>query len=593
MSKFWHGTALAVSLSFMASSALASATHPLDGMTKEEYTIVVKTLKTADKLSDDGLFPLIEIVEPSKDFVLSWKKGEKIPRTARAVIKDGGKFYDATIDLNAEKLLSHDVAAGQGMILFDEFIGAMGLALSDERMIASLAKRGLTPDDVFCLPLTAGNFGVKEDQGRRLLKAPCYMNPTGSNFYALPIEGLFSVIDLNKNEVIDVVDIEVVPLPKDGWGYTDAEIEARYGLRKKNKPTIITQPSGNNITIENSVISWDMWRFHIRTDKRPGVVLSQIEVNDQAKWRSVLYQANLSEVFVPYMDPSEAWQWRTYMDSGEYGFGLFMSPLRPKVDCPAYATYMPARIHSDRGEAIEIPDAICIFERPKMAPAWRHFEIFAQSEISQIPAEGRAATELVVRYASEVGNYDYLIDYVFNEDGKINVQVGATGLDAVKGVAAVDVKSPTAEQDTRYGTLIAPNLVAPNHDHFFNFRFDFDVDGRDNTFFETKLVAQELPKESKRRSIWKPVMTWPKTEDVAKYRVNPSDPAMYHVGNMNVESGLGHKPHYMIMSENGVAYSPLDVENDMPIKRNAYIDYTYWVTPHDPKQRYAGGEFAF
>jgi len=30
--------------------------------------------------------------------------------------------------------------------------------------------------------------------------------------------------------------------------------------------------------------------------------------------------------------------------------------------------------------------------------------------------------------------------------------------------------------------LIAPNLVAANHDHFFNFRMDFDIDGQDNTF---------------------------------------------------------------------------------------------------------------
>lgn len=46
-------------------------------------------------------------------------------------------------------------------------------------------------------------------------------------------------------------------------------------------------------------------RFHIRFDKRPGLILSQIEANDQGKWRSVLYEAHLSEVFVPYMDPGQ------------------------------------------------------------------------------------------------------------------------------------------------------------------------------------------------------------------------------------------------------------------------------------------------
>ena len=40
-----------------------------------------------------------------------------------------------------------------------------------------------------------------------------------------------------------------------------------------------------------------------------------------------------------------------------------------------------------------------------------------------------------MRTASEVGNYDYLLDYVFQQNGMIRVMVGATGLDAVKGVA--------------------------------------------------------------------------------------------------------------------------------------------------------------
>ena len=64
------------------------------------------------------------------------------------------------------------------------------------------------------------------------------------------------------------------------------------------------------------------------------------------------------------MDPSEGIYWRTYMDSGEYGFGLFLSPLVAGVDCPmiAYATFLPAMIADDQGNPYEIPDAICIFD---------------------------------------------------------------------------------------------------------------------------------------------------------------------------------------------------------------------------------------
>lgn len=85
----------------------------------------------------------------------------------------------------------------------------------------------------------------------------------------------------------------------------------------------------------------------------------------------------------------------------------------------------------------------------------------------------------------------------------------------------------------------------------------------------------------------------PKTEDQASYRVSYESPAMYHVGNRNVKSGLGHVPTYMFAPLGGVAYSPLDVQRDPPMIRNSYIDKTFWVTPHDPTQRYSGGEFAF
>jgi primary-amine oxidase len=62
-------------------------------------------------------------------------------------------------------------------------------------MIAGLAERGPTPEQAFCLPLTAGNFLTDEYQGTRLMRVPCYQAPEGSNFYAKPIEGLFAVYD--------------------------------------------------------------------------------------------------------------------------------------------------------------------------------------------------------------------------------------------------------------------------------------------------------------------------------------------------------------------------------------------------------------
>ena len=583
-------TTAAVVLAAAVAGSAGAQTHPLDALTGEEIAEVTRLLTEADRLGEGGRFPLIELHEPDKSFVLDWEAGDPIPRVARALVMEGGETYEARIDLTAGTVTSWEPALGEGMILFEEFIGAMELALGSPEFQAGLEARGLTPGDVFCLPLTAGNF-FDENAGKRLMKVPCYVNPEGSNFYARPIEGLFATVDLGAMEVIEVVDTGALPLPEEPWGYTEEEIEERFGLRPEVSPTTLAPPESLNYAIEGSRVEWDMWRFHVAAEKRAGLVLSQIEAMDRGEARSVLYRAHLSEVFVPYMDPDAGWYWRTYMDSGEYGFGLFMSPLRAGVDCPAHATFLPAMMHTDTGQPFEIPDAICIFERQPGDPAWRHFEIFAQSEEVFTPAEGRPWTELVVRSASEVGNYDYLIDYRFRTDGSMEISVGSTGLDAVKGAAAASMDDPTAAEETRYGTLIAPHLVAPNHDHYFNFRLDFDIDGRLNRFMRAALVPGVPPEGSPRRSFWQVRTEVPQTEDEAVYRVSPERPAMYHVGHPEKRVGVGHVPTYMIVPDNSVAYAPFDPE-DPPVARNDYVLNTFHVTPYDPSQRYAGGVYA-
>ncbi len=147
---------------------------------------------------------------------------------------------------------------------------------------------------------------------------------------------------------------------------------------------------------------------------------------------------------------------------------------------------------------LPLPQVVGIFERLTGKPAWRHFELFA----GPTPAyEGRADVELVVRTIAQLGNYDYMVDWVFNQSGAIRIDVALTGIDAPKGGAQHDAREPEGAQDTRFGALVGPNLVAPNHSHFFNFRLDLDVDGRDNSFMLGKLKTKDgVP--GPRKSVW-------------------------------------------------------------------------------------------
>lgn len=581
----------AAALAMLGTAAMA---HPLDGLSGPEYQRINEILRSGDLAGDDTLYPLVELIEPPKADVLAWREGDTLDRRAMVHMSnaDGTGFIESVVNLTTGEVEKSDPVTGQPMILFAEFANAMGAALDHPDMIEGLAKRDLTPDQVFCLPLTAGNFFTDEDEGTRLMKVPCYVNPQGSNFYAKPIEGIYAVVDLQTGKALRVIDEGIVAVPTDGWGYTGEEIEARVPQRPEMNPAILMQEGGPNFTYADGALEWDMWRMRLRVDKRPGPVLSNIDVKDGDEWRTLIYQAHLSEVFVPYMDPSEGLYWRTYMDSGEYGFGLFLSPLVAGIDCPAHATFLPAMIAGDDGQPLEIPDAICIFERNIGDPAWRHFEVFSQSADTYVPAEGRPETELVVRTASEVGNYDYLIDYRFKQNGQMEIKIGATGLDGVKGADSVSMDDETAEVETEYGTLIAPNLVAANHDHYFNFRIDFDLDQPKNTFMTMDIVAAEVEEGSLRRSLWKVEHNMPKSEMEAKYQISAFKPRYFMVQNPDRKGPLGHTPGYMI-HHGSVAYGPgFDFQNDPPMIRNAYIENSVWNTVHDPAERYAGGKFA-
>lgn len=354
-------------------SVQAAPAHPLDSLSTDEYQAVREILQDAGRLKNTTRFAQVSLLPAAKDVVKAWTKGDPIPRMAVAYLKDGADTFKVEVDLMDATIKSFVSSEGEPMFLYEEILGVTELVLESPDMLSGLSARGLTPDDVYCLPLSAGTFGDPNDVGRRLMKVPCSIKPTGSNWHAQPIEGLLAFVDLNTKEVLEVTDSGVVPIPEDPWGFTAAELLERFGELRGGSGKDAASPAATSssalqvstatYTIEDSIVEWDIWRFHFRVDKRPGVILSQIEVNDQGTWRSVMYETHLSEVFVPYMDPDQNWYFRTYMDSGEYGFGVLMSPLMRGVDCPKDATYMSVTMPDDFGMPFDIDDSICMFER--------------------------------------------------------------------------------------------------------------------------------------------------------------------------------------------------------------------------------------
>ena len=571
-----------VAFAAFGAPAVAAVTHPLDALEAAEITAAVALLREAGHAGDGTMFHTLSLEEPPKEAVLAWRQGQPIPRIAAVTLREKGKTYEALVDLGARRVASFDEVPGaQPMIATPEILGAMEVALGDPRMQEGLGLRGITDfSQLFCAPRTVGNFGRAEERERRLVKVDCFdTRDVTTDVFATPIEGLFATVDLDARTVLEVTDLGVLPIPP---GEHDFDV-ATLGHVREVKPVRQVSPRGSNIEVDGSMVRWQNWSFHLRWDMRAGAVVSMATYDDHGRPRSILYQGSLSEIFVPYQDPTIGWYFRNYMDEGEYGIGTTVSPLVPGSDCPADALYLPVVMGNAAGGADTLEDRICVFERALAQPVWRHFDIMTQA------LESRPATELVVRAIATVGNYDYAFDWVFDIGGAIAFRGGATGIDGVKGVRATSLADPSAAEDTAWGALVAPGRVGINHDHFFSVRLDFDVDGPKNRFVRDAITAQRMPATSPRRSLWHMHSEVAKNDTEAKYRLSYDRPAMWRVESSETKNALGYPASYMLHPEANAL--PLVDEDDAPLGRALFATQHLWVTPYSPDERWAAGDY--
>jgi primary-amine oxidase len=344
---------------------------------------------------------------------------------------------------------------------------------------------------------------------------------------------------------------------------------------------------GASFQIKNGEVSWQNWHFRFRIDQRVGPVVNLVRFEDGGRMRSVMYQGSLSELYVPYMDPSNGWNNRVFIDAGEFygGIGIF-KPLRPGLDCPANASYFDGLSAGEHGAPKISSQVVCLFERTGSDPAWRHFE--------DNNVYGRPSRELVLRSAAVIGNYDYVMDWRFQQDGTIDVVVGATGVietkaSTQKNAAGRAMVRSGMDMPMEYGQFVAENTIGVNHDHFFSYRLDMDVDGTANSFMADRMVQQLLPSDPMRKSIWAVKHVIAVREKDAIMDIHLETPSMWLFINPNVIGPLGYPTGYEIMP--GATAKSLLSPDDLPQKLAAFSEHQFWVTPNDPTQRYASGVY--
>ncbi|KAM4622396.1 amine oxidase [copper-containing] 3-like [Discoglossus pictus] len=232
------------------------------------------------------------------------------------------------------------------------------------------------------------------------------------------------------------------------------------------------EPQGPRYSVKNNQVLYKDWSVAFGVNVNSGLRLYDIKF----KGERIVYELSIQEAISVYGSNAPAGMMTRYMD-GSFGIGRFVFQLVRGIDCPYSATYVDTYHLLDSDKWFRNRDSICIFELNTGLPLRRHF-----SNLESFYYGGLANTVLVVRSISTLGNYDYVFDFIFYQNGAIETKVHATGYIS---------SSFYMEGGEDYGNRVGPHTLGTIHTHFINYKVDMDVGGTSNS-----LVAHDMEFES-------------------------------------------------------------------------------------------------
>jgi primary-amine oxidase len=242
--------------------------------------------------------------------------------------------------------------------------------------------------------------------------------------------------------------------------------------------------------------------------------------------RRVLWSANLAEVFTVY-DPGQPRD-----TDASYGMGAGTIPLSTD-DCP------PAGAPEERTLLQAVPPGDIA-----MAPIVCR-ELVDRGVATKLNTFVQRGQEIAVWASHQVGNYNYIVRWVFSDDGSFSPQVGATG------------------------TLLT---LAP-HVHNVYFRLDFDLGGTADNVVETYARTATAPSAV---SSWTPIGT------EGQFSLDPATFRTWRVRNTAVTNGNERSISYELVPDGGGQFRGVPGADGEP-----FAQADFWVTRYKPCEQFA------
>jgi len=562
------GAAAAAVLSLAAQEIPPPSGMPLlDPLGEQEIRSVARVLQEAGHLTKTRRLAQLELLEPDKATVLA-PAAPAGPRAALATLhdRDTGRTYEATVDIVGARVLSIAERRGvQPALYIDDFFEADRLVRGDHRWRAAIARRGIANAadlQLEAVPLADGRTTLN-----RLVRVVGFVRGASANPYARPLSGLVATVDLTAKKVDAVVDRDDVAAPM-----PDRDLMA--GAVRPPPRDAPARDASRSFVRTGNAVRWGPWRFHYAVHLREGVVVSRVEYDGGTGPRSVLYRGSIAETLVIYAEAGPGWAYQSVFDEGEYGLGNGMVSLVPGGDVPESAELIDAFVADSAGVPRRLARAVGLYERDG-GLAWRHTDYLTGRALTQ------RRQQLVLASVVTAANYDYSVNWIFDTDGSIELEILLSGILQVQTIrAAHDV------EHAPIGHGVAAGLSGVHHQHFFSIRLDVDVDGPScNGLIEVEAAPPgRASAASQALSITNRTI---KTE--GPLTSNSAGGRRWRIVNWSVRNALGEPAGYTLLPGEG---SVPQTRPDASIRKRArFLDAPLWVTPFDDRQRYPAGRF--
>lgn len=472
--------------------------HPFDPLTADEITKAANIVRGA--FQEQTLnFRVVTLKEPPKNDMIKYLDHEhrkvtadRPTRCARVEIIASNvlgpnELWELHVDLDNKTIANREHLKGKHSYIDASYMKDVERAcLANEEVQKAIVTLDLPPESSVIIEPWAYATDGMSDMSQRITMCWFYLRLLGhldANYYAYPLDICAEVsesLQVTKvyrlpsstherihNEIRPFDHQKVQPVT-----HSEYHPDLRPEPRSTTKPYQVVQPEGPSFEVHGNQLKWEKWTFRVGFNYREGLTLHDIRYDN----RSLFYRLSLAEMFVPYGDPRSPYPRKAAFDLGNDGAGLNANNLQLGCDCLGTIKYFDAWHNTQSGEPLKLPNVVCCHEQDD-GILWKHTNFRTGNAVVT------RSRILILQTIITVSNYEYIFAFHFGQDASISYQVRATGI-----LSTVPMALGTNEK-VPFGTIVAPGVLAPYHQHLFCLRIDPAVDGHANSV----LVEESQP----------------------------------------------------------------------------------------------------